>query len=84
MPSHKFHEALNQLFLGETGADVHDWIDEPVKWLGPSHRILRHNALVPGVVLISELMASGNAEKALKKGLAATLHLAADELHIRV
>jgi hypothetical protein len=83
MPTHKVHELIDKLVLGERYPDTHDWIDEPVKWLGARHRVQRHNATVPAVIFIRELMASGDAEKALKKGLSATLHLAADELHLK-
>lgn len=87
MPDHKTHHAIEKLLLGETFPDVDAYIDEPYRWLDSKgrmlkgrHRIYRHNALTPGVVFVRELAKSGNAERALKKGLVATLHLAADKL----
>jgi len=87
MPDHKTHHALEKLLLGQTFPDVDVFLDEPYRWrdskgrmLKARHRIYRHSALTPGVVFVRELLKSGDAEKALRKGLAATLHLAADKL----
>ena len=87
MPDHKTHHALEKLLLGQTFPDVDAYIDEPYRWrdskgrmLKGRHRIYRHDALTPGVVFMREIVKSGDAGKALKKGLAATLHLAADRL----
>ena len=43
MPSHKTHRKIDRLLLGKEHEDVHLWLDEPVKYLGPHHRILRHS-----------------------------------------
>lgn len=87
MPDHRTHRTLQKLLLGEVHVDVDRWMDEPYRWrdskgnmLRGRHRIYRHNALTPSVVFVRELLKSGDAEKALRKGLAATLHLAADRL----
>jgi hypothetical protein len=56
------------------------WVDEPYKYLGSRHRVLRHDALTPAVVFMRELAKSGDAEKALKKSLAALIHISADKL----
>jgi len=87
MPEHSVHEAIDQLLLGKKYRDVHDFLDEPYGWrdskgrmLKGRHRIYRHGTLAPGVVFMRELLKSGDAEKALRKGLAATLHIAADKL----
>jgi hypothetical protein len=87
MPDHKTHRAVQKIFLGESFGDVDDFMDEPYRWrdgqgrmLKGRHRIYRHDALTPGMVLVRELLKSGDIEKAVKKGLAATLHLAADAL----
>lgn len=45
MPSHKTHRAVDRLLLGREYEDVHAWMDEPFRWLGPKHRILRHDPL---------------------------------------
>lgn len=45
MPSHKVHRAVDRLLLGREYEDVHAWMDEPFRWLGPKHRILRHDPL---------------------------------------
>lgn len=43
MPSHKTHKMIDVLILGRAHPEVHKYLDEPVKWLGPRHRILRHS-----------------------------------------
>jgi len=45
LPSHKTHRAVDRLLLGREYEDVHAWMDEPFRWLGPKHRILRHDPL---------------------------------------
>jgi hypothetical protein len=45
MPEHKIHRMIDRLFLGKEREDVHAWMDEPYKWLGPKHRILRHDPI---------------------------------------
>jgi len=87
MPDHETHRAIQKIFLGEAFGDVDDFMDEPYRWrdakgnmLKGRHRIYRHDVVTPGVVIMRELMKSGDVEKAVKKGLAATLHLAADTL----
>jgi len=80
MPDHKTHHKLSQALLGKAYPDVDRWIDEPYKYLGSRHRVLRHDALTPAVVFMRELAKSGDAEKALKKSLAALIHISADKL----
>ena len=36
---------IDRIFLGKEREDVHAWMDEPYRWLGPKHRILRHDPL---------------------------------------
>lgn len=87
MPDHETHRAIQKIFLGEAFGDVDDFMDEPYRWrdakgnmLKGRHRIYRHDVVTPGVVLMRELMKSGDVEKAVKKGLAATVHLVSDAL----
>ena len=68
MPSHKTHRKIDRLFLGEEFEDVHMYLDEPVKYLGPRHRILRHS-----FVEIATKYANDP-----KRFLSAYLHLVAD------
>jgi hypothetical protein len=42
---HREHRLLDRLLLGREYGDVHAWMDEPARWLGPRHRILRHSPL---------------------------------------
>lgn len=42
---HREHRALDRLLLGREYEDVHAWMDEPAKWLGPRHRVLRHSPI---------------------------------------
>lgn len=42
---HRQHRLLDRLLLGREYGDVHAWMDEPAKWLGPRHRVLRHSPL---------------------------------------
>jgi len=73
--------------LGKKYPDVHDFLDAPYFWkdsrgrmLKGRHRVLRHNALTPSVVFVRELAKSGDAGKALKKAVAASIHITADML----
>jgi len=45
MPSHRIHKLVDKIFLGREYPDVHRDLDEPAKWLGKRHRILRHDPL---------------------------------------
>jgi hypothetical protein len=63
------HRLIDRIFLGEEFPHVHRWMDEPYKWLGPRHRILRHS--VPEVLLRFGLS---------KEFLSACLHILADKL----
>lgn len=42
---HREHMVLDKVLLGRTYRHVHEWMDEPYKWLGPKHRVLRHDPL---------------------------------------
>ena len=42
---HREHVAVDRLVLGRPYRDVHRWMDEPFRWLGPRHRALRHDPL---------------------------------------
>jgi len=68
VPRHKVHCAVDRLALGRAYPDVHRWIDEPYRWLGPRHRILRHD-------LLSVTLRYGRDPRRLA---AAVLHLALD------
>jgi len=43
MPKHKIHRLIDRIFLSKEFPSVHAWMDEPYRWLGPRHRILRHS-----------------------------------------
>jgi len=43
VPEHRIHHLVEKLILGRARPDVDRWVDEPYKWLGPKHRILRHD-----------------------------------------
>jgi len=45
MPSHRIHRLVDKIFLGREFKDVHRDLDEPAKWLGKRHRILRHDPI---------------------------------------
>ena len=45
MPRHKVHRLIDRIFLGREYPDIHRWMDEPYKRLGPRHRMLRHDLL---------------------------------------
>lgn len=45
MPSHRVHRLIDRVFLGREYPEVHRYLDEPYKWLGPRHRVLRHDLL---------------------------------------
>ena len=87
MPDHKTHHAISKLLLKQAYPDVDAWIDEPYRWrdsngrmLKARHRIYRHSPLTPSVVFMRELLRSGDSSKALKKSLAAVIHIASDKL----
>jgi hypothetical protein len=66
---HKEHQALDRILLGREYKHVHEWMDEPAKWLGPKHRILRHSPI--------ELLLHYGVSDELVAGL---LHLEADKV----
>ncbi len=43
MPTRKMHRNVSQLLLGESGDDIHKFMDAPVKRLGRNHRNERHD-----------------------------------------
>jgi len=45
MARHKVHRMVDRLILGRPYSNVHRWMDEPYKWLGKKHRILRHDPI---------------------------------------
>ena len=71
MPSRKWHELISNMILGEKGSDIHKFMDEPSKWLGKNHRILRHN--LPTVLILG-------LTKGQKAAAHAALHIATDNL----
>jgi len=74
MPSHRTHKLIDRIFLGRPYDSVHKWMDEPVKYLGPRHRILRHS--------IPEILAKyWNDPERL---MSAYLHLVTDFSHSEV
>ena len=42
MPNNKIHRIFTRRKYGVDGGDIHRWMDEPSQYLGPAHRILRH------------------------------------------
>jgi hypothetical protein len=87
MPDHRTHRAICRLLLAEAHPDIDAFLDEPYRWrdskgnmLKGRHRIYRHDALTPAVVFMRELLRSGDSSKALKKSLAAVIHIASDKL----
>ena len=42
MPSHRVHQ---KLYPFTPYPDVDEWMDEPSKWMGPNHRVLRHSLI---------------------------------------
>jgi hypothetical protein len=66
---HKEHQALDRILLGREYKHVHEWMDEPARWLGPRHRILRHSPI--------ELLLRYGVSDELVAGL---LHLEADKV----
>ena len=74
MPSHRTHKLIDRIFLHNEYKDVHEWMDGPVKYLGPRHRILRHS--------IPEILAKyWNDPRRL---MSAYLHLVTDFSHSEV
>ena len=45
MPDHKTHHLVCKLILGKARPDVDRYVDEPYRWLGAKHRILRHDPI---------------------------------------
>jgi len=43
LPKFRTHCAISKKRTGNDFADLHRWIDEPTKTLGPDHRIERHH-----------------------------------------
>lgn len=36
---------MSEILFGESGEDIHKWMDEPSKWFGNKHRKYRHDLL---------------------------------------
>lgn len=70
MPDHKVHRLIDRIFLGKEFKDVHRWMDKPYAYLGPKHRILRHD---PFTVLLKYHDDPARLASAL-------LHIIADEV----
>ena len=67
MPSHWTHRFVCRLILGRAYPEVDKWLDQPYRYLGAKHRILRHTP--------AEVIAKfGISDKAL----AGLLHIALD------
>lgn len=45
MPKHRTHRLVSKLILGKAYSNVDRWMDEPYRWLGRRHRVLRHDPL---------------------------------------
>ncbi|MHA1506356.1 MAG: hypothetical protein ACTSR0_04105 [Candidatus Asgardarchaeia archaeon] len=61
MPSRKVHLLVDKLFLRKTFPKVHRFMDYPSKYLGKSHRVLRHDlttAFMLGLIYGSEAFLS--------------------------
>lgn len=43
MPNSEIHCAISKARTGSEFKELHDWMDEPQKWLGHNHRIERHS-----------------------------------------
>jgi len=43
MPSHNTHRRIDRLVLGKEYPHIHWYKDKPFRYLGPSHRRLRHD-----------------------------------------
>jgi len=43
MPDRRAHNLVDRAILGKSYDRVNQWMDEPSAWLGPSHRVLRHD-----------------------------------------
>ena len=69
MPSHKTHRKVDRLVLGEEFPEVHFYKDRPYKYLGPRHRIVRHD-------IVTDLMIGAICGR--KAFMSALLHDAAD------
>jgi len=67
---HKAHELVDQLILGKRFPSVHDFLDEPVKWVTTRHRRFRHDRDIVAWVLL--------AKKDMRAAASALLHLIAD------
>ena len=65
---HRDHVLIDRLVLGRAYREVHRWMDEPYRWLGPRHRVLRHDPL-------TLLLRFGLGEEFVS----GMLHIAADE-----
>lgn len=71
MPSHDVHKLIDKLFLNKEYSDIHKFLDDPVRWAGPSHRKYRHDPQTLLMILL--------ARQDIDSFLAASLHLMADE-----
>ena len=69
MPSHRTHRKIERLMLGEEYPEVDWYMDKPYKYLGPSHRKVRHD--LSTVVLIGACCGP-------RAMVASMLHIAAD------
>ena len=69
MPTRKDHRNLSKIILGESGNDIHKFMDAPVKRLGRNHRNERHDL---------NTVASFYATKGAKAAQHALLHIISD------
>ncbi len=81
MPSGRTHSKRQNALLGKAnfkgGYDaLNSWIDEPHKYLGRKHRVLRHDSLTPILAMFKF-----NSPKA---AAATVQHIADDTLHSQV
>lgn len=54
MPSNKVHSLISEILFGESGKEVHKWMDMPVKYFGRHHRKYRHDPLTLAVLFIKD------------------------------
>lgn len=54
MPNREIHKLISETLFGESGEDIHKWMDEPSKWLGVKHRSQRHDLTTLAFLLLTK------------------------------
>jgi hypothetical protein len=73
VPKRKTHEVISKLLLGQTFSEVNQAIDWPIRFLGPSHRIMFHT--IPEAFIIG-LVVTGD----VKGAIAGVAHVLTDNV----